>query len=44
MSEDHRRRFALLFLMVLLRDKEGACRAIHSLSREEKSAAPAKRG
>jgi ubiquinone biosynthesis protein len=31
-SEDHRRRFALLFLMVLLRDKEGVCRAIHSLS------------
>jgi ubiquinone biosynthesis protein len=31
-SEEHRRRFALLFLMVLLRDKEGVCSAIHSLS------------
>ena len=31
-SEEHRRRFALLFLMVLLRDGEGVCSAIHSLS------------
>jgi len=31
-SEEHRRRFALLFLMVLLRDSEGVCSAIHSLS------------
>jgi ubiquinone biosynthesis protein len=31
-SEEHRRRFALLFLMVLLRDSEGVIRAIHSLS------------
>jgi len=31
-GEEHRRRFALLFLMVLLRDKEGVCSAIHSLS------------
>lgn len=31
-SEEQRRRFALLFLMVLLRDSEGVCSAIHSLS------------
>jgi ubiquinone biosynthesis protein len=31
-SEEHRRRFALLFLMVLLRDADGTCRAIDSLS------------
>jgi ubiquinone biosynthesis protein len=31
-SEEHRRHFALLFLMVLLRDSEGVCNAIHSLS------------
>jgi ubiquinone biosynthesis protein len=31
-SEEQRRRFALLFLMVLLRDSEGVCSVIHSLS------------
>ena len=43
-SEEQRRQFALLFLMVLLRDSPGVRSAIDSISVGEKSAAPTKPG